>query len=136
MRYLIVLHNEEGRTDYGVTVPDLPGCVSAGDTLTETLGNAEEAILCHLDGMIADGEPIPNPSVNAPDDLPAGCMVAVVDFDLNKLALSGKTVRLNVSIPERTVALIDRAAKRAGTSRSNFLTQAAMAFIERESRSS
>ena len=67
-------------------------------------------------------------------DLPPGCMLAVVDIDLNKLALSGKTVRLNVSIPERTVALIDRAAKRAGTSRSNFLTQAAVAFIERESR--
>ena len=60
-------------------------------------------------------------------------MVAVLDVDLNKLALSGRTVRLNVSIPERTVALIDRAAKRAGTSRSNFLTQAAMAYIERES---
>ena len=134
MRYLIVLHSEDDRTDYGVTVPDLPGCVSAGDTLAEALGNAEEAILCHLDGTIADGEPIPNPSVDSPQDLPAGCMVAVVEIDLNKLALSGKTVRLNVSIPERTVALIDRAAKRAGTSRSNFLTQAAMAFIERESR--
>ena len=47
-------------------------------------------------------------------------MVAVVDIDLNKLALSGKTVRLNVSIPERTVALIDRAARGPhGTTRSN-----------------
>lgn len=134
MRYLIVLHTEESRTDYGVTVPDLPACVSAGDTLAEALANAEEAILGHLDVMVADGDPIPNPSVNPPQDLPAGCMLAVVDIDLNKLALSGKTVRLNVSIPERTVALIDRAAKRAGTSRSNFLTQAAVAFIERESR--
>lgn len=134
MRYLIVLHTEESRTDYGVTVPDLPGCVSAGDTLAEALANAEEAILGHLDVMVADGHSIPNPSVNPPQDLPPGCLLAVVDIDLNKLALSGKTVRLNVSIPERTVALIDRAAKRAGTSRSHFLTQAAVAFIERESR--
>ena len=131
MRYLIVLHTEEGRDDYGVTVPDLPGCVSGGDTLVEALGNAEEAILCHLDGMVADGEPVPNPSVDQPPDVPEGGMVGVVDIDLNKLALSGKSVRLNVSIPERTVALIDRAAKRAGTSRSSFLTQAAVAFIER-----
>lgn len=133
MRILTVLHSEQGRSDYGVTVPDLPGCVSAGDTLAEALANAEEAVLCHLDGMIADGEPIPKPSADPPRDLPTGCMVAVVDVDLNKLALSGKTVRLNVSIPERTVALIDRAAERAGTSRSNFLTQAAMAYIERKS---
>ena len=49
MRYLIVLHAELGRTDYGVTVPDLPGCTSVGDTLDEALTNAEEAIRVYLE---------------------------------------------------------------------------------------
>ena len=61
-------------------------------------------------------------------------MLALVDIDLNKLTLSSKTVRLNVTIPERTVALIDHAAKRAGTSRSAFLTHAALTYMERQAR--
>ena len=52
MRYLVVLETAPGRTDFGVTVPDLPGCTSAGDTLDEALGNAEDAILSYL-GMLA-----------------------------------------------------------------------------------
>ena len=40
-----MLHTESGRTDYGVTVPDLPGVTSAGDTLHEALDNAREVIL-------------------------------------------------------------------------------------------
>ena len=62
----------------------------------------------------------------APDEI-----LAAIHGDLDKLAVSNKTVRLNVMIPERAVALIDHAAKLAGTSRSGFLTQAALTFIER-----
>ena len=48
MQFLVVLHTETDRTDFGVTVPGLPGCVSAGDTLDQALANAGEAILGHL----------------------------------------------------------------------------------------
>ena len=65
----------------------------------------------------------------APDEI-----LAAIHVDLDKLAVSNKTVRLNVTIPERAVALIDHAAKLAGTSRSGFLTQAALTFIERHSK--
>ena len=58
MRYLVVLETAPGRTDYGVTVPDLPGCTSAGDTLDEALGNAEDAILSYLGVLVEDGKPL------------------------------------------------------------------------------
>ncbi len=58
MRYVVVLHKDED-SDYGVTVPDLEGCFSAGVTIEEALTNVVEAIECHLEAMIADGEKIP-----------------------------------------------------------------------------
>jgi predicted RNase H-like HicB family nuclease len=43
-------------------VPDLPGCVAVGDTIEETQREIQEAIEFHLEGMRADGLPIPEPS--------------------------------------------------------------------------
>ena len=60
MRYVIVLHKDEN-SDFGVTVPDLEGCFSAGETIETALENAAEAIECHLEAMILDGEQIPTP---------------------------------------------------------------------------
>lgn len=62
MRYPIVIHKEEG-SDYGVIVPDLPGCFSAGDTIDDAITQAKEAIECHIEGLIADGEAIPEPQM-------------------------------------------------------------------------
>ena len=67
-----------------------------------------------------------------PQDLERNELLVAIEVDLSKIALSGKPVRLNVSIPERAVALIDRAAKRAGMSRSGFLTTAALTYAERD----
>ncbi len=60
MRYPVVMHKDP-ESDYGVTVPDLPGCFSAGDTLDESLHEVVEAIECHLEGLLLDSEPIPTP---------------------------------------------------------------------------
>ena len=62
--YTILLHPDKEQGGYWVTVPALPGCVSQGDTLEDAIANAREAIALHLEGMIADGEPIPE---DAPD---------------------------------------------------------------------
>ena len=43
---------------YGVTVPDIPGCFSAGETIEEALSNTREAIVFHLEGMLEDGEAV------------------------------------------------------------------------------
>lgn len=55
MHYPIFLHRDVG-SDYGVPVPDLPGCYTAGGTLEEAISNAHKAIECHLDGLLKDGE--------------------------------------------------------------------------------
>ncbi len=59
MKYAIVV--EKGDTSYGAYVPDLPGCIAAAETRAEVMTLIKEAIELHLEGMRADGEPIPQP---------------------------------------------------------------------------
>jgi predicted RNase H-like HicB family nuclease len=58
--YIALVHKDDG-TSYGVTFPDVPGCVSAGDTFEEAIGNAVEALTGHLALMRMDGDDIPLP---------------------------------------------------------------------------
>ncbi len=58
--YIALVHKDEG-TSYGVSFPDVPGCVSAGDTFEEATANAAEALAGHLSLMRADGDAIPMP---------------------------------------------------------------------------
>ncbi|BAR97813.1 DNA-binding protein [Blastochloris viridis] len=58
--YLALVHKDAG-TSYGVSFPDVPGCVSAGDTLEEALANAAEALGGHLALLATDGDSVPSP---------------------------------------------------------------------------
>ena len=60
MNYSIAIHKDED-SDYGVIVPDLPGCFSAGRTIDEAIDMAREAIELHLEGLIERGEALPPP---------------------------------------------------------------------------
>lgn len=60
MRYLVVV--EKGPTSYGAHVPDLPGCIAAGETKEEALALIREAIELHLEDLKNEGQPIPPPS--------------------------------------------------------------------------
>ena len=62
MRYYIALLHKEPKSDYGVSFPDLPGCITAGRTLDEARAMAIEALALHLQGMTEDGSVIPEPS--------------------------------------------------------------------------
>ena len=57
-RYPIVIHKDQD-SDYCVIVPDLLGCITAGDTLEDAQNQAAEAIQCHIEGMLLDGESVP-----------------------------------------------------------------------------
>jgi len=97
MLWPVVIHKDEGSA-YGVTVPDLPGCFSAGDTIEEAMANAEEAILCHLEGILLDGEDWPRPhGVEDHKDNPdyTGGTWALVAVDPAKV--EGKAKRLTSS---------------------------------------
>ncbi len=131
MRYPVVIHKDQD-SDYGVIVPDLPGCFSAGITMDEALDNAVEAIECHLEGMLVDGESIPVPMSleehrRNPDY--ADGVWALVDVDLSKL--SGATKRVNITVPERFLVLMDKRAAEIGKTRSGFIVQAALEYIAR-----
>ena len=60
MQYLVVF--ERGPTSYGAYVPDLPGCVAVGESRAEVQALIHEAIELHIEGLRADGQPIPEPS--------------------------------------------------------------------------
>jgi predicted RNase H-like HicB family nuclease len=62
-RYLIVIEPTE--TGFSAFSPDLPGCVSTGETRTAVEQHMREAIEFHLDGLRKDGAPIPPPSTTA-----------------------------------------------------------------------
>ena len=129
MRYPVVIHKDPS-SDYGVTVPDLPGCFSGGESLDSALEEVVEAIECHVEGMLTDGEDIPLPKAvemhRANPDFANGIW-ALVDVDLSKL--SGKTRRINVTIPERILSRIDDFAGRNGESRSGLITTATLEYI-------
>jgi predicted RNase H-like HicB family nuclease len=61
MNFPVVIHKEPDSV-YGVSVPDLPGCISAGSTIDEALSQVREAIGVHLDGILQDGLDWPTPS--------------------------------------------------------------------------
>ena len=131
MRYPVVIHKDKN-SDFGVMVPDIPGCYSAGSTYDEALINVLEAIECHLEGLLLDNESIPLGSaidnwIDNPDYKEG--IWAFVDIDLSQI--SGKAKRVNITMPERVLNLIDLYAKsHAIKNRSSFLADAALSYIE------
>ena len=131
MNYPVVIHKDKG-SDYGVTVPDLPGCFSAGKTLEEALENAKEAILCHVEGIVNDGEALPGPApIEQHKENPeyAEGLWAVVSVDLSDL--SGKAKRVNITVPERFLIQFDSFARKKGETRSGLFVSAVMEYISR-----
>ncbi|MBI1789994.1 MAG: type II toxin-antitoxin system HicB family antitoxin, partial [Acidobacteria bacterium] len=61
MEYIAYLHKDR-KSDFGVSFPDFPGCVTAGKTLDEARRMAVEALRLHIGGMMEDGEAIPEAS--------------------------------------------------------------------------
>ena len=133
MRFPIVIHKDAG-SGYGVIVPDLPGCFSAGDSLEEAIDSAGEAIACHVEGLLMDDEAIPSRATlethQGNEDYRDGVW-AMVAVDISRL--SGKTRRINITIPARVLDIVDQAAAREGQSRSGFLAQAALSHVRRRS---
>lgn len=125
MLFPIVIHKDPD-SDYGVTVPDLPGCFSAGFTIEEAVTNAREAIELHIEGLLDAGEAVASGSVEAhrKDPAYASGLWFLVDVSLAKLR--GGAQRVNITIPERVLGRIDSAARAAGSSRSEFLVAAAL----------
>lgn len=125
MRFPVVLHSDDG-VRYGVTVPDLPGCFSAGDTFDDALESVVEAIDLHLEGIVEDGGEIPVPRAiaehRANPDYASGVWAAV-EIDVTRF--DGRAEKINITLPRNLLARIDAYAKSHGATRSGFLAEAA-----------
>ena len=132
-----LIHEDKGprgRT-FGISFPDFSGCVSAGRTVDEAIARGRETLAFHIEGMIEDGEPVPEP--RALDELRADKEFSAELRDVKNVCvvqvpfeMPGKPVRVNISIDERLLDAIDRAAGSAGQTRSAFLADAARTRIK------
>lgn len=128
MKYPIAIEPGDENHTFGVVVPDLPGCFSAGDTLEEAIDNAAEAIELWLETVVDDGGTVPEPKPIAErqkDPEFAGWIWAVVPVDLAQL--SDRVERVNITLPARVLRRIDAQAKAAGESRSGFIARRMLA---------
>lgn len=137
MHYPIAIEVGDEQHAYGVVVPDLPGCFSAGDTFDEAIANAREAIEGHLESLSEHGDPIPTATaiqqhLDNPDF--TGWIWAAVEIDMTPYL--GKSHKINVTLPDLLIKRIDSTVAKHGDykSRSGFLARAALHELERHAQ--
>jgi len=122
---IALVHGKPGA--YGISFPDFPGCIAGGETVDEALRRGRDALDFHVESMMEVGEALPNirdiadikSDPEYAEDF-ADALVAVVDAEV-----PAKAVRVNISIDERLLDRIDRAAQASGETRSGFIAAAA-----------
>lgn len=126
LRYYPAVIHKEPDSDFGVSFPDFPGCITAGHTQSEALAMGKEALALHISGMLEDGDAIPEPT---PLDAVQAALRAEGDDDgvvtLIEAALAGPSKRINVTFEEALLEEIDSAAAAMGLNRSAFLAYSA-----------
>jgi predicted RNase H-like HicB family nuclease len=123
MEYIAYLHKER-KSDYGVSFPDFPGCITAGRTLDEASRMAAKALTLHIQGMVEEGDEVPAPSKldDIADDAARRRAIAfMVSVDT-----PDATVRVNITARESQIERIDAMAEEAGMTRSGYLVHAAL----------
>ncbi|HEX9390384.1 MAG TPA: type II toxin-antitoxin system HicB family antitoxin [Usitatibacteraceae bacterium] len=121
--YPVVIHKDR-KSVFGVIIPDLPGCFSAGATLDEALRNVQEAVEVHLRGEDIAPEPSALDRWKADPDYRDAYALALAPVDLS--FMNDATVRVNITARKSELAIVDRAAKRAHMDRSAYLVLSAI----------
>jgi predicted RNase H-like HicB family nuclease len=126
--YIAVVHKDP-KTDFGVSFPDFPGCITAGSTIDEAKDMAHDALSLHIKGMLEDGDSIPVPSKleDIMDDPDYSDVAAILVVSASEV--KPRSVRVNITVPEDMLRKIDSVAKKRGMSRSSFLVHAAQNAI-------
>ena len=124
MRYPIAIEAGTKTTAFGVIVPDLPGCFSAGDTLEEAMAGAEEAAAAWIDAALDAGLAIPAPSsLEALRGNAEYADWAWGVITLDPALLDDTSERVNITLPRRVLKRLDAQARAAGESRSAHIAQ-------------
>ena len=124
MDYIAYLHKDPD-SDFGVSFPDFPGCITAGETLDEAYQMAAEALTLHIAGMVEDNEAVPEPSTLdalAQDPAREGAVAVLVRVQPE----TERTVRINITAREKQLEQIDRLANEAGLTRSAYMVQSSL----------
>ena len=121
--YPVIIH-KDAKSAFGVIIPDLPGCFSAGATLDEALRNVQEAVEVHMFGEEIAPEPSKLDRWKAHADYRDAYAVTLAPVDLS--FMNDTTVRVNITARKSELAIVDRAAKRAHMDRSAYLVVSAI----------
>lgn len=129
MHYLIVVEPATPENpDFGVIIPDLPGCFSQGSNFEEALENARESAVLWLEACFDAGRDAPQASCfqDLRDLHPEWnrWIWSSVYVDLSKIG--NKIERINLTIPTRALRRLDDAARQHGETRSGFVTKMVM----------
>jgi predicted RNase H-like HicB family nuclease len=127
MKFTIAIESGTKKSAFGVVVPDLPGCFSAGDTVEEAFDNAREAIEVHGEILAEKGEDLPKARSMTEwqaDREYKGWTWGIVDVPVERFF--GPAEKINITVPGRLLKQIDDYAKRHGQTRSGFLAGAAV----------
>ena len=128
MRYPVAIEPGTDAAAWGVIVPDLPGCFSAGDTLEEAMIQAEEAVTAWIEVALDAGQDIPTPShieaLRTAHPEFGGWLWALVKVD--PAMLDDTVERVNISLPRRVLRRLDARARTAGETRSGFIARMAV----------
>lgn len=130
MKFIIAIEPGDDTHAFGVVVPDLPGCFSAGDTLDEAIDQAREAIDFYCQALIEDGGTIPTARTLAEHQANsefAGWIWAVVEVPVERYF--GPAEKINITLPRLLLAKIDDHVRAQGKTRSGFLAEAARAAM-------
>lgn len=123
MAMIIAVIEEEDGT-FGISFPDLPGCVSHGQTMEEVMVKGAQALAFHLDGMAEDGDlpgvfrALERIKAEEPEWV-GGNLLILMPVDL-----PGNARRVNITLNSNLLKRVDHAAQVAGQSRSGFIASA------------
>ena len=128
MRYPILVEEGTGTSAFGVVVPDLPGCFSAGDTLDEAVEAAKEAAAAWIDAALDQGMSVPSPStLESVRSLRGYKGWAVGLIDLEESFFDDTVERVNITLPRRILRRLDDMARTTGQSRSGLIARLTVA---------
>ena len=122
MRYPILIEEGSDTKAWGVVVPDLPGCFSAGDSLDEAVENAKQAAAAWIDTALDHGMPLPPPSsldhIRKLDGYQGWPLMLL---DLSDDLASDVIERVNITLPRRVLLRLDTLAKARNQTRGAFI---------------
>ena len=134
MKFTIAIEAGTKNTAFGVVVPDLPGCFSAGDTVEEAFDNARAAIKIHCEMLAEDKKDIPiaKPMTEWQRSKEfKGWTWGIVEADIERLF--GPAEKINITVPAVTLRRIDAYVESHNVdSRSAFLVKAAEEVMRRD----